>query len=70
MNASEISSPTANLEVILGPMFSGKTSKLLEIYKQYEYCKIPTLVINHQLDTRYHETMLSTQQRNDTMYSM
>ena len=60
MNASDISSPAAYLEVILGPMFSGKTSKLLEIYKQYEYCKMPTLVINHQMDTRYHQTMLST----------
>ena len=60
MYAADISSPSAYLEVILGPMFSGKTSKLLEIYKQYEYCKISTLVINHQMDTRYHQTMLST----------
>lgn len=43
------------LEVILGPMFSGKTSKLIEIYKQYAFCGIQTLVINHSHDTRYNE---------------
>jgi thymidine kinase len=41
------------LEVILGPMFSGKTSKLVEIYKQYTFCNIPVMVINHQEDNRY-----------------
>ena len=41
------------LEVILGPMFSGKTSKLVEIYKQYTFCNIPVLVINHSDDMRY-----------------
>ena len=43
------------LEVILGPMFSGKTSKLLEIYKQYTFCNIPFLVVNHSDDVRYIE---------------
>ena len=49
MNRSEM----AYLEIILGPMFSGKTSKLLQIHKQckicniqfslnVEYCLIPT----------------------------
>jgi len=48
------------LELFLGPMFSGKTSKLLEIYKQCEFCHIPVVVINHSADVRYHESMLST----------
>jgi thymidine kinase len=50
----------AYLEIITGPMFSGKTSKLLEIYKQCIFCNIPVAVINHSLDTRYHEEMLSS----------
>ena len=50
----------AYLELILGPMFSGKTTKLLEIYKQNVFCQIETVVINHAADTRYHESMLST----------
>lgn len=41
------------LEVILGPMFSGKTSKLLETQKQYTFCEIPVIAINHVDDTRY-----------------
>jgi thymidine kinase len=48
------------LEIILGPMFSGKTSKLLEIYKQCKFCSIPVSVINHTIDTRYHDTMMSS----------
>lgn len=48
------------LELIFGPMYSGKTSKLLELYKQFCFCGIPTLVINFKEDTRYSSTMLST----------
>lgn len=48
------------LEIILGPMFSGKTSKLLEIYKQCNFCSIPVSIINHTIDTRYHDTMMSS----------
>jgi thymidine kinase len=48
------------LELILGPMYSGKTSKLLEIYKQCKFCEISVCVINHSLDKRYHDTMLSS----------
>lgn len=48
------------LEVILGPMFSGKTSKLIEIYKQYTFCNIPVLVINHCEDKRYSDTDMMT----------
>jgi thymidine kinase len=50
----------AYLELILGPMFSGKTSQILEIYKKCTFCNIPVAVINHSSDTRYHQTMLST----------
>jgi len=57
MNASSLNS--GYLELILGPMFSGKTSKLLEIYKQCNFCDIPVSIVNHSCDTRYHETMVS-----------
>jgi thymidine kinase len=56
----EMQQSTASLELFLGPMYSGKTSKLLEIYKQCSFCNIPVAVINHCADTRYHESMLST----------
>jgi thymidine kinase len=48
------------LEIITGPMFSGKTSKLIELYKQYTFCNIPVLVINHSSDNRYETTELSS----------
>jgi thymidine kinase len=48
------------LELIIGSMFSGKTSKLLEIYKQCKFCNISVSIINHSLDKRYHDTMLSS----------
>lgn len=51
------------LEIILGPMFSGKTSKILELYKQCVFSNIPVVAINHSSDTRYSETMISTHDR-------
>lgn len=50
----------AYLELIIGPMFSGKTSRLVDIYKQCKFCNIHVAVINHCIDDRYHETLLST----------
>jgi len=47
------------LELIIGPMFSGKTTQLLEVYKKCQFCNIRCRVINHSFDKRYHETMLS-----------
>lgn len=47
---------TGELHLIIGPMFSGKTTKLIELSKAY---KTP-LIINYDLDKRYHETLLST----------
>jgi thymidine kinase len=60
INTMATSHNTGYLELILGPMFSGKTSKLLEIYKQCVFCNIPVTIINHTIDKRYHDTMLSS----------
>ena len=49
------------LELILGSMFSGKTSYLLDIYKKSMFCNIPIAVINYAGDNRYTaDSMLST----------
>ena len=45
--STQTSMTRAYLEIILGPMFSGKTSKLAEIYKQCMFCNIPVAVINY-----------------------
>jgi len=59
-NQREMSQSKGRLELYLGLMYSGKTSKLLEIYKQCSFCNIPVTVVNHCSDNRYHESMLST----------
>ena len=48
------------LELIIGPMFSGKTTHLLSLYKRYKLSNMQTCVINYAEDKRYDDTMLST----------
>lgn len=48
------------LEIILGPMYSGKTSRLVEIYNQCIFCDIPVVSINHEIDNRYDEELMTT----------
>ena len=61
MNSStSIQKTNSYLELFIGPMFSGKTSKLVDIYKQCLFCNIPVAVINHSIDKRYDDTLLST----------
>jgi thymidine kinase len=44
------------LKVILGPMFSGKTTELIRIYRRYSACNIPVCVINHVSDKERYST--------------
>lgn len=57
---SDSNNSAGYLELILGPMFSGKTSRLVEIYKQCKFCNISVTVINHTIDNRYDDELLST----------
>ena len=57
---NESSKNTGYLELFIGPMFSSKTTRILEIYKQCIFCNIQVIIINHSIDTRYHESMVST----------
>jgi thymidine kinase len=56
----EIERTDGYLAIWTGPMFSGKTTQLIQIYKQYSYIGEDVCVVNYHLDTRYHDTMLST----------
>jgi len=63
MNNIKNMSSTTNcgyLELIIGPMFSGKTSRLVEIYNQCNFCNIKVAAINHSIDNRYDDELLST----------
>ena len=51
---------TGYLEIILGSMYSGKTSRLIEIYKQCQFCNISVIVINHNIDNRYDDKLMTT----------
>ena len=35
------------LQLIIGPMFSGKTSEIVNLYKQYTLSKMDVCVINY-----------------------
>lgn len=48
------------LEIIYGPMKSGKTSRLLQFYKQFKHCDVPVMVINNIKDKRYSDTFLAS----------
>jgi thymidine kinase len=41
------------LKIIIGPMFSGKTSELINISRLYKLCNISSCIINYNEDTRY-----------------
>lgn len=48
------------LEIIKGPMYSRKTTRLLDIHKKYTFCGFDTFVVNYTNDNRYSDTMLSS----------
>lgn len=41
------------LELFIGPMFSGKTTKIIEKYNKFKFLNVKTMIINHTSDTRY-----------------
>lgn len=52
--------PFGYLEIILGGMYAGKTSRLVEIYNQCKFCNISVVVINHSIDNRYDDNEIET----------
>ena len=44
---------TGYLEMMIGPMYAGKTSRLMNVYKQMKLCNIPCVLVNHAHDARY-----------------
>lgn len=54
-NSMNSTNQTGYLELIMGPMYSGKSSRLVEVYNQCKFCDIPVVAINHDIDDRYDE---------------
>lgn len=49
-----------NLHLILGCMYSGKTSRLISIYHDYKKKGKNVCAINYKSDTRYHPELMSS----------
>ena len=48
------------IEIIIGPMYSGKSSELLKIARRYKTLNKPILLINHTSDIRYGSNIVCT----------
>jgi thymidine kinase len=46
------------VEVVCGPMFSGKTEELLRRLRRAQIARLPTQVFKPRIDDRYHETRI------------
>lgn len=52
------------LELIIGPMYAGKSTELLRIINRYKCLNKTICVINHSLNNRYGSTGLTTHNKN------
>jgi len=57
---SSIESPVGYLELVVGPMYSGKTSYLVELYKKNKYIGKKIICLNYIADVRYCTDEMST----------
>lgn len=48
------------IQLILGPMFSGKSTELLRRIRRYTVAKRKCAVIKYNKDSRYHDKNMST----------
>ena len=49
-----------SIQLITGPMFSGKTTELLRVMKRYELAKMKVATVKYEGDNRYSSTQIST----------
>ncbi len=61
---------TGRIEVITGPMFSGKTSSTLRRVKMHRHAKKTCLLVKHEMDARYQKAKLKTEVITHDGYSM
>jgi len=58
---------TGYLKVILGCMFSGKTTELIKEYRRHKACDFRCCFINHSIDDRYDSGTQVTKTHNNTI---
>jgi thymidine kinase len=57
-------SNSTTLNLIIGPMFSGKTTELLRIARRLRSVNLKVLLLNYYEDTRYSDSEMSTHDKN------
>jgi len=57
------SGTSGQIQVIFGPMFSGKTTELMRRMKRYQIANYNCLVVKFAADVRYHDTGIATHDR-------
>lgn len=53
-----------SLEVVCGPMFSGKSEELIRLLRRAHIAKQKVLVFKHKIDDRYHSTAIASHDGN------
>ena len=53
-----------SIEVICGSMFSGKTEELIRRVRRSQLAKLPVEIFKPAMDTRYHDTEITSHDRN------
>ena len=53
-----------SLELIIGPMYAGKSTELIRIINRFKCLNKNVLVINHKINNRYGSSSLTTHNRN------
>jgi len=51
------------IQLIIGPMFSGKSTELIRRLKRYQVAQYSCLIVKYAKDTRYHDTGIATHDR-------
>jgi len=64
MNNRLIHAPQGSLEVVCGPMFSGKSEELIRRLRRAQIAKQKVIVFKNKLDDRYHSTALASHDGN------
>ena len=57
---NQLTTQKGEIQIILGPMYSGKTTQLLERLTKHMIAERKCLVINHATDTRYRINSITT----------
>lgn len=51
--AARMREVTGHVQLIVGPMFSGKSTELIRCMRRFQHAKLACLVVKSKLDNRY-----------------